>query len=121
MVMIDVGPKFVRVADPASGTVRGIARGEFEQKWTGYAALFDYTTAFDQAPEAASAASWMGPIFAKYKVVLIQAVLLAGVATAPQLLFPGFTPVVVDPVIFEQNMSLLKVDTLGIVLPALFF
>ena len=36
----------VKVADPALG-LRRIPRKEFEQDWSGYSALFDYTIAFD--------------------------------------------------------------------------
>ena len=65
IVLYDVDPEFVRVADPALG-LRKLARPEFEAKWTGYAALFDYTTAFDQAPDTKPAAdldaSLSGPI-----------------------------------------------------------
>jgi len=45
-----LGPDIpVIVADPALG-LRKLPRREFEEKWTGYAALFDYTPAFEQAP-----------------------------------------------------------------------
>ena len=46
IVLYDVDEQFVRVADPALG-LRKIPRREFEAKWTGYAALFDYTPAFE--------------------------------------------------------------------------
>src|SRR6184192_2549259 len=49
IVLCDVDPDFVRVADPAVGLLK-LPRREFEQKWSGYAALFDYTIAFEQAP-----------------------------------------------------------------------
>ena len=51
MVLYDVAESHVRVADPALG-LRRIARAEFEAKWSGYSALFDYTEAFEKAPEA---------------------------------------------------------------------
>ncbi|PYL38597.1 MAG: hypothetical protein DMF34_06455 [Verrucomicrobia bacterium] len=53
IVLYDVDERFVRVADPARG-LRKLPRREFEAKWTGYAALFDYTPAFEQAPETKS-------------------------------------------------------------------
>src|SRR5262249_21123515 len=67
MVLIDVTADVVRCADPASGTVRRIPRQEFEQKWSGYAALFDYTVAFEQAPEGQSTVAWMVPFFARHR------------------------------------------------------
>ena len=48
MVLYHVTKEFVHVADPALG-LRRIPIKEFQQKWSGYAALFDYTTAFDKA------------------------------------------------------------------------
>ena len=49
IVLYDVQQDFVRVADPAMG-LRKIPRREFEAKWTGYTALFDYTIEFENAP-----------------------------------------------------------------------
>ena len=51
IVLYDVDEQFARVADPARG-LRKVPRREFETKWTGYAALFDYTPAFEEAPES---------------------------------------------------------------------
>src|SRR5436189_1439803 len=42
IVLYDVDEQFARGADPARG-LRKISRREFEAKWTGYTALFDYT------------------------------------------------------------------------------
>jgi ATP-binding cassette subfamily B protein len=63
IVLYDVEPDFMRVADPAMG-LRKIPRREFEAKWTGYAALFDYTTAFEHAPESKPALAWIVPFLA---------------------------------------------------------
>src|SRR5213078_48263 len=60
MVLYDVDEMQVRVADPALG-LRKIPRKEFEQKWSGYAALFDYTIAFEQAPESKPSMAWVWP------------------------------------------------------------
>src|SRR5437762_9050460 len=57
IVLYDVDEQFVRVADPAVG-LRKLPRREFEAKWTGYAALFDYTPAFEQAPESKPTLAW---------------------------------------------------------------
>jgi HlyB family type I secretion system ABC transporter len=119
MVLFDVSDKFVRVADPATG-LRRIPRAEFEQKWSGYAALFDYTTAFEKAPEGRPALAWMLPFFAKYRVSFLQSLFLAGVASALQLLFPVCTQVVVDRVIVEQDVNLLVVSVVGLAAAGLF-
>ena len=51
LVLYHVTRRHAYVADPALG-FRRLPREEFERRWTGYAALFDYTPAFDKAPAA---------------------------------------------------------------------
>ena len=108
MVLYDVSKSHVRVDDPALGA-RRIPRAEFETKWSGYAALFDYTVAFEKAPTAVSPVTLILPFFRHHRAVLFQVVLLATVVTFLQLLFPIFTQVVVDKVIVEYDVSLLKI------------
>ncbi|HEY0368139.1 MAG TPA: cyclic nucleotide-binding domain-containing protein, partial [Chthoniobacterales bacterium] len=119
MVLFDVNEKCVRVADPASG-IRKIPRKEFELNWSGYAALFDYTTAFEQAPESKPTLAWVVPFIAKHRTTLLQVVLLAVAVTMLTMLFPIFTQMVVDKVIVERDIGLLKTILLGMGL-ALFF
>jgi ATP-binding cassette subfamily B protein len=120
MVLLDVTPKCVRVADPASGTLRRIPRAEFEQNWSGYAALFDYTVAFEKAPEGRSSAAWMMPFLSKHRQPLIQAVFLAVIGSALLLLLPIFTQVVVDKVIVELDLDLLKLCVGGMLVTGAF-
>jgi HlyB family type I secretion system ABC transporter len=119
MVLFDVGEKFVRVADPASG-IRKIPRKDFEMNWSGYSALFDYTTAFDQAPESKPTLAWVTPFIAKHRTILLQVLLLAVGVSFLQMLFPVFTQMVVDKVIVERDIGLLKLILLGMG-AALFF
>ena len=95
---------------PASAR-RTIARAEFEQKWSGYAALFDYTRARSTAaPEGAARRSpgcWLP--------APVHGVLIAKVArcspSSPaslQMLLPVFTQVIVDRVVVEQDVGLLN-------------
>jgi ATP-binding cassette subfamily B protein len=119
MVLVDVGASRVRVDDPSLGS-RRIARPEFEQKWSGYAALFDYTDAFDRAPEARATLAWLAPFVTRYRGVLAQALLLALVVTILQLLFPIFTQVVVDKVIVENDVSLLNIVLLSMAVTLVF-
>ncbi|MEO6872766.1 MAG: peptidase domain-containing ABC transporter [Chthoniobacterales bacterium] len=112
MVLYDVQPTFVKVADPALG-LRKIPRKEFEQNWSGYAALFDYTIAFASAPESKPGIAWILPFLVKFKGIFVQVMLLAVAITMLELLFPIFTEMVVDKVIVEKNVSLLKVILLG--------
>jgi ATP-binding cassette subfamily B protein len=112
IVLYDVDEQFVRVADPALGLIK-IPRREFESKWTGYAALFDYTIAFENAPVSRPTLSWILPFMAKFKVVLLQVVGLSIAVSFLSLLFPVFTQMVVDRVIVENDLGLLKTILLG--------
>jgi len=112
IVLYEVDEQFVRVADPAFG-LRKLPRREFEAKWTGYAALFDYTTAFEQAPESKPTLAWVLPFLARHKVILLQAMGLAIAVSFLELLFPVFTQIVVDKVIVENDIGLLKIILLG--------
>jgi ATP-binding cassette subfamily B protein len=112
IVLYDVDQQFVRVADPGSG-LRKLPRREFEEKWTGYAALFDYTPAFEQAPESKPTLVWVLPFLARFKVILLQVLGLAVAVSFLQLLFPVFTQMVVDKVIVENDIGLLKIILLG--------
>lgn len=119
MVLYDVDETHVRVADPAIG-LRKIPRKEFEQKWSGYAALFDYTIAFAQAPEATASLAWVWPFLAKFRRILLQVMGLAVAVSFLQLLFPVFTQMVVDKVIVENDLGLLKVIILGMLAAIIF-
>jgi len=112
IVLYDVDEHFVRVADPALGLLK-IPRREFESKWTGYAALFDYTVAFEQAPVSKATLTWLLPFLAKFKVILLQVIGLAVAVSFLSLLFPVFTQMVVDRVIVENDLGLLKTILLG--------
>src|SRR6266436_2711032 len=119
MVLYDVDEQFVRVADPAVG-LRKLPRREFEAKWTGYAALFDYTPAFEQAPESKPTLAWVLPFLARFKVILLQVLGLAVAVSVLQLLFPVFTQMVVDKVIVENDVGLLKTILLGMLAAIVF-
>ncbi|MGI8481195.1 MAG: peptidase domain-containing ABC transporter, partial [Chthoniobacterales bacterium] len=112
MVLFDVGPKYVRVADPGLD-IRKIDRKEFEQKWSGYAALFDYTTAFEKTPESKPTMAWVMPFLKKFRGILFHVLLLAVAVSFLELLFPIFTEMVVDKVIVEKDIGLLRTILLG--------
>jgi len=75
--------------------------------------LFDYTTAFEHAPESKPALGWIVPFLARFKVILLQVLGLAVAVSILQLLFPVFTQMVVDKVIVENDIGLLKTILLG--------
>ncbi len=119
VVVYDVRPQWVRIADPGLG-FRKLPRAEFEAKWSGYGALFDFTTAFARAPEERSKLKWVWPFLLPFKNVLLQALSLAGLASGLQLLFPILTQIVVDSVIVNQDVGLLHVVLLVMAVALLF-
>jgi HlyB family type I secretion system ABC transporter len=112
VVVYDVDATHVRLSDPAVG-LRRLTRAEFEAKWTGYAALFDYTEAFASAPEGRPSAAWLWPFVRPWAGVLVRALALAGLVAGLQMLLPVFTQVIVDRVLVEQDAGLLRVIILA--------
>jgi ATP-binding cassette subfamily B protein len=108
VVLYDVTETHVRIADPALG-LRRLPRRDFEERWSGYVALFDYTDAFAAAPEEAASFAWILPFVRPFSSVLARVLGLAFVATALQLILPVFTQVIVDRVLVEQDVGLLHV------------
>ena len=106
-VLYEVAGSSVRVADPALG-LRRLTREELLAKWSGYAALFDYTDAFEQAPVAKPSLAWLWPFVRPHSGLLLQSLGLAAVVSALQMVLPVFSQVIVDRVLVERDVSLLN-------------
>ena len=106
LVVYDVGAEHVRVADPAVGR-RRLPRSEFESKWSGYAAFFSPTEAFQAAPQESSRVGWLLALVKPYRTVLLIAVVLALVAAAAEMAIPTLSGQIVDRVIKFHNVPLL--------------
>jgi ATP-binding cassette subfamily B protein len=113
-VLYDVGSRWVRVSDPASG-LRRFRRDEFETKWSGYAALFGYTPAFETAPEGGSGVRWLLQFLRPHRAAFVTAFLLAVLAAGLEMSLPVFSGVIVDRVLPTQNFVLLQLVVLGMV------
>jgi ATP-binding cassette subfamily B protein len=107
VVLYDVDERQARLADPAEG-LSNVSLAELDEKWSGYAALFDYTEALDEIPEDSVGLSWMWPFVRPYLPLLLRALGLAAVVSGLQMLFPVLTQVVVDRVLIEQDLGLLR-------------
>jgi HlyB family type I secretion system ABC transporter len=107
LVLYDVTRRHAHLADPALG-FRRLTREEFERRWTGYAALFDYTPAFEQAPQAAHGLAWLRPIVKPHAPLLMRALGLALVVSVLQMVLPVFTQVIVDRVLVDRDLTLLR-------------
>jgi ATP-binding cassette subfamily B protein len=119
VVLYDVSRTHVRVADPALG-LRRLPRSEFERRWSGYAALFDYTPAFEQAPVQPRTLGWLWPFVRPFAGLLGRALALAIIASALQMVLPVFTQLVVDRVLVDQDIGLLH-TLMGAMLAVLAF
>ncbi len=106
VVLFHITDKYAWIADPASG-IRRITRSELDEKWNGYAALFDYTEAFEQAPESRAGFGWLMPFLKPFARIFAKAFGLAAIVSALQMLLPVFTQVIVDSVLVERDSSLL--------------
>ena len=114
VVLYDVSDREVRVADPGVG-LRRFTREEFEARWSGYAALFDYTEAFASAPEGRPSLAWLWPFVRPFRSTLAKALALAVIVSALQMVLPVLTQVIVDKVLVEGDVGLLHVVALGMV------
>jgi ATP-binding cassette subfamily B protein len=117
VVLYGVSATQVRIADPALGHAR-LGRAEFEKKWTGFAALFDYTREFEKAPVAKRTLGWLWPLVRPFAGLLVQAVALALIVSALEMIVPICTQVIVDQVLLEKDIGLLGmlVGAMGIIL-----
>ena len=106
-VLYEVAGSSVRVADPGLG-LRRVSRDELLAKWSGYAALFDYTDAFEQAPVAKPSLAWVWPFVKPHTGLLLRSLGLAAVVSALQMVLPVFSQVIVDRVLVERDVSLLN-------------
>jgi HlyB family type I secretion system ABC transporter len=114
VVLYGVDPSHVRVSDPGVGK-RRIPRKLFLEKWTGYAALFDYTEDFQRNEETQLGIAWFLPFFRPHLRSLAQAAGLAVIVSSLQMVIPVFTQVIVDRVLVERDLSLLRVLIVGMV------
>ena len=112
VVVTDVTPKYVRVADPALG-MRRLRREEFLAGWSGYAALFEPTPAFETVPLGGASYGWLWKLFAPHRRTLIIAGFLALLVSGLQLALPVFTQIVIDRVLPDRDLALLHLLVLS--------
>ena len=112
LVVYDVDSEHVRVSDPARGR-RRLKRSDFEKKWSGFAAFFAPTEAFQSAPVTDTRIGWLLEFFKPYRRVMVLALVLALVAAGGEMLIPVLTKYIVDGVIRYHDTSLLTVLVLG--------
>jgi ABC-type bacteriocin/lantibiotic exporter with double-glycine peptidase domain len=106
IVLHEVGPRSVKVVDPARGAIR-LPRAKFEEDWSGYAALLDYGPGLEHAPEAPRGTGWLVDFVRPHRRTLIIGILLALVAAALQMVLPITIQQIVDRVLVKRDHDLL--------------
>ena len=119
VVAYRVTDKYVWVTDPALGH-RRMDWDDFDGRWTGFAALFDFTKQFEKVPEDRADIGWLTPFFKPFTGFLSKALVLAIIVSALEMVLPVFTQVIVDRVLVQQDVALLHVLILCMIL-VLFF
>ncbi|MDB4890336.1 MAG: ATP-binding cassette protein [Gemmatimonadetes bacterium] len=112
VVLYGISETHAWIVDPAFGYTK-VTRAELLEKWTGYAALFDYTEAFEKAPIAQAGLAWLWPFFRPHLSLMLKALALAAIVSGLQMVLPIFTQVIVDRVVVEQDRGLLGLLILG--------
>ena len=114
VVLYDVDRRRVRVADPAIG-IRRIKRPDFEEKWSGYAALLASTPELEKLPLQPTRSRWVWDFIRPHRWTLLRAALLALVSSGLAMLIPVFSQIIVDNVVAERNVGLLNVVVLAMI------
>ena len=113
VVLFDTDGRKVRLADPAVGVIR-MKRSEFEEKWSGYAALLAYGPELEEAPLGETKVLWLWQFFRPFAGTLAFAAVLALVAAGLQMALPLFTEQIVNRLVAGTlEKSLLYVLLLG--------
>ena len=100
------------IMDPSFGR-RRVTRDEMAEKWSGYAALFDYTEAFAKQPEGERDWTWLVRFLKPHVGILVRCLGLAALVAALQLALPVFSQVIVDRVLVEHDAGLLRIVVIG--------
>jgi ATP-binding cassette subfamily B protein len=119
VVLVELTADGARIADPAAGE-RRLPRAELEGRWSGYAALFDFTDAFSAAPEERPPIAWLAELLRPHAGVLLRTLGLAGVAAGLSLLLPIFTQLVVDRVVVDGAEDALRIVLFGMAATVVF-
>jgi ATP-binding cassette subfamily B protein len=112
VLLYDVDARSAKIADPAIG-LRRIDRRALESRWSGYAALFDYTPALEDAPVGKPSFTWLWAFVRPHLPLLHRAIALAVMVSLLEASFPVFTQLVVDRAIVDRNLALLHTVVLA--------
>ncbi len=113
VVLLEVSGDRARIADPAS-RVSWMPLSQVAEHWTGYAAVFAYTDAFERTPERHGIGVWLLPLVRPLASSVAGIVLLTLAICGTQLVIPWLTQVTVDKVIFPRDIDKLNLIVIGL-------
>ncbi|HVS81100.1 MAG TPA: peptidase domain-containing ABC transporter [Pyrinomonadaceae bacterium] len=119
VVLYEVGPDRVVVADPAIG-LRKLTREQFEKGWTGYLLLLSPTAKLEKVEESKTSFGRFLPLVKPYRTLLFEIFLASLMLQLFGLATPIFTQVIVDKVLVHKSTSMLNVLLVGMLLIAVF-
>ena len=115
VVLYEVEERHVRIGDPARG-IRRVPREEFDERWTGYAALFETTLEFEKVRVGRPSYAWIKPFLRPHRGTFLKATLLAMLTAGLELVIPIFTQKVVDDALPHKDTHLLYLMFGGLIL-----
>jgi subfamily B ATP-binding cassette protein HlyB/CyaB len=119
IVLVDVQPNRITVADPAIG-IRHFKPAEFEKGWTGYILQLETTSKLHMVEESKSTLARYVPMIKQYKGHLVEILIASLMLQLFSLAMPIFTQVLVDKVLVQRNGQMLNALLVGMLLIALF-
>jgi ATP-binding cassette, subfamily B, bacterial HlyB/CyaB len=112
VVLYEVRDDRVVVGDPAVGLLT-LSRTEFEAGWTGRLLLLTPTPRLTSQETQRSPLQRFLPFFSPYRLLLVEVLLASLLLEVLRLASPVFTQVIVDRVLFHQNVGMLNVILVG--------
>lgn len=119
IVVYQVEPQRVTLADPAIGLVR-MSRREFEQGWTGRLLLLTPTEQLEMVEPETTPFGRFLPLLTPFRTILFEILLASLILDLLQLAMPMFTQTIVDKVLVHQDKEMLTVLLLGMVIVGTF-
>ncbi|NOT62659.1 MAG: peptidase domain-containing ABC transporter, partial [Acidobacteria bacterium] len=119
VVLYEVRPDRVVIADPASG-LRRLTREEFERGWTGYLLQLTATPEIAGVEESKTTLGRFLPLLIPYRKLLAEIFLASLVIQLFGLASPIFMQVIVDKVLVHKNVPMLNLMLVGMLVVALF-
>lgn len=112
IVVYNVGPRRVLVADPARGLTT-LPRAEFDEHFAGYCLLLSPNSGFDDLHDDVPALTSIAKYFAPLRMQIAEVLLASLAAQIITVSIPLFAKFIIDDVIMQGNQNWLLVALIG--------